>query len=205
MTKAVIRNPIIYHTGPMTIVAYTESEMTYYCTVDNIGKLIKYAGPAGTFENGAYYKVIADPVVPEEPDGALCNVTIADLQGGENAGIVIFDSPLGLEVGKSYTMRGQYGESPTPFETTATAVDGESVMGSDFAGQGIKIIMFASITVTTNHGDTNIQIFAFDGAHHASNGGITADSTKSEIWVQTGASLEQASYVNNFTAELIEA
>lgn len=61
MTKAIIRNPIIYHTGPMTIVAYTESEMTYYCTADNVGKLIKYAGPSGVFENGAYYKVTADP------------------------------------------------------------------------------------------------------------------------------------------------
>lgn len=119
MTKAVIRNPIIYHTGPMTIVAYTESEMTYYCTADNVGKLIKYAGTSGVFENGAYYKVVADPIIPEEPDttGNLLSepivVTEANYEAveGNHSNWVYFknDLPtLGLEADKQYKIAYTY-------------------------------------------------------------------------------------------------
>lgn len=124
MAKVIIRNPMIYHTGPMTAVAYTESEMSYFCIEENVDKLIKYAGTSGVFENGAYYKVVADPVIPEEPDsgGNLLSEPIV-VENFANDQMNIVSSYVNTEVGKTYKVEGVYGAGATAFDFTATCMD----------------------------------------------------------------------------------
>lgn len=60
MVDVIIRNPIIQFTGPTTLIAHTEEEMTALRIDVNAGKVVQYLGDNGVYEKGAYYKIVAD-------------------------------------------------------------------------------------------------------------------------------------------------